>query len=184
MRRPRFLEQRKLSPEERGTVYHAVMQQLPLTADLSVATIVRTSEEMEDKRMLTREQREAVDPAVIYAFFRQEIGKRLLRADRVLREVPFSIGLPASEVYPWAKGGTAEETVLVQGVIDCLFEQNGCWMLLDYKTDAVYGKRLSELVERYRMQMILYGRAVERIWQRPLTEKVLFFFDGGHVVKI
>ncbi len=73
--------------------------------------------------------------------------------------------------------------VLIQGVIDCLFEDEAGLILLDYKTDQVRNGDISLLGERYRVQLELYGTAVEHIWKKPVIEKYLFFFDGAHLIQ-
>lgn len=182
-RRPNFLGKKAMTAAERGTVYHAVMQHVPLEREVTAEAAKATLDRMVSRQLLAAEQREEVDPEVIASFFRTDVGRRILMADKVHREVPFSYGLPAEEVYPGAEGAVRGEIVLVQGVIDCLFEKNGELALLDYKTDAIYGDRLEELKERYGLQLGLYARAIEHIWRRPVKEKILFFFDGSHIVK-
>ncbi|MFF2155925.1 helicase-exonuclease AddAB subunit AddA [Paenibacillus chitinolyticus] len=183
LRRPRFMEEKKLTPAERGTVFHAVMQHMPLkeVTPQAVEAVIR---DMIDKELLTPAQARAVDTEILAGFFRTQIGLKLAAATRVWREVPFSLGLPAGRVYPKADASTREETVLVQGVIDCLFESDGNLIMLDYKTDRVKGVGLEALRERYKIQLGLYGQAVEKIWKRKLAGTYLFFFDGGHVVEI
>jgi ATP-dependent helicase/nuclease subunit A len=183
-RRPRFIEQKKLSAAERGTVYHAVMQQLPIHVGLTVEEIQNTLDRMLALHMLSAEQYGSVDVHVIAGFFTTEIGQRLLRASKVMRETPFSYGLQAGEIYPFIQESTKTETVLIQGVIDCLFEDEQGLILLDYKTDAVRVEDIPQLGERYRVQLELYGKAVEQIWKKPVTQKYLFYFDGAHLIEL
>ncbi|WP_405082411.1 helicase-exonuclease AddAB subunit AddA [Paenibacillus chitinolyticus] len=183
LRRPRFMEEKKLTSAERGTVFHAVMQHMPLK-EVTPEAVEAVIREMIDKELLTPAQARAVDTTVLAGFFRTDIGLKLAASTRVWREVPFSLGLPAGRVYPNADASTRRETVLVQGVIDCLFESDGNLIMLDYKTDRVKDVGLEALRERYRIQLGLYGQAVEKIWKRKLAGTYLFFFDGGHVVEI
>ena len=109
-------------------------------------------------------------------------------ASSVQREVPFMMSLPANVAYPdWREG---EEEVLVQGVIDCLFEDEQGLVLIDYKTDAITGRFHNGfqgakpiLADRYRTQLELYTRAVEGILHKKVTERYLFFFDGAHLLE-
>jgi ATP-dependent helicase/nuclease subunit A len=183
LRRPRFKEQRKLTAVEKGTAYHAVMQHVPLIAGLSRETVERTADNMVERQLLTPEQKNSVDSSVIASFFMGDLGQRVLGAEYVRREVPFSYGLAAGEVYPEADESTKQETVLVQGVIDCLFQESDGLVLLDFKTDAVKGQ-VERAAERYRLQLELYAKAIEHIWGQPVKEKYLFFFDGAHTVKM
>jgi ATP-dependent helicase/nuclease subunit A len=65
-----------------------------------------------------------------------------------------------------------------------LFEDERGLVLLDYKTDAVKVGDVPNLGERYRVQLELYSKAVERIFKKPVTEKYLYFFDGKHLVTV
>lgn len=184
MRRPRFLERRGLTSAERGTVYHSVMQHLELRPELTPVDIARTLDEMVLRQLLAAEHRDTVDPAVVIRFLQSPLGLRVTQAGRIKREVPFSYRLRAGEVYDGVPRELGEEPVLVQGVIDCLFEEDGGWVLLDYKTDAV-GRSphaLQAAVDRYRVQVDLYAAAIERIMGQPVRGAYLYFFDGGHAV--
>ncbi|MBD0379093.1 helicase-exonuclease AddAB subunit AddA [Paenibacillus sedimenti] len=183
-RRPRFMEENKLNAAEKGTVVHAVMQNISLQEMPTEASIRQTLEEMLNKQTLTPQQTEVVDIPVILSFFQTGVGQRMVRAANVQREVPFSYGLPASELYEGSDRSTEGETVLIQGVIDCLFEDEQGLVLVDYKTDAVKSSDVSELRARYETQITLYTRAVEHIWKRQVTGKYLYFFDGAKLVEM
>jgi ATP-dependent helicase/nuclease subunit A len=139
---------------------------------------------MRELQMLTAEQYGSVVVKVIYGFFGSEVGERMLRAKQVLRETAFSYGLLAGEIYHFAPGAIQNEMVLIQGVIDCLFEDEQGLILLDYKTDAVRTPDIAQLAERYRVQLELYAKAVEQIWKKPVTQTYLFYFDGAHLIEL
>jgi len=183
-RRPRFAESRGLNAAERGTVYHAVMQRLELHPNLAAADIASTVQRMTARRLLTPEQAAAVDPAELFRFFATEVGRRLLFAAKVRRELPFSLKLPAAELSPGLRGQDAGEPVLVQGILDCLFEDAGGLVLLDYKTDALWQESASARAERYRLQLALYAQAVKEIFRREPDEIFVYFFDGAEAVNL
>lgn len=184
LRRPRFMEERKLSPTERGTVYHAVMQHLPLERGMDEERVKHVLLHMVEREWLTPAQMQEVDPQSIVSFMHSELGERLLGAKHVYREVPFSLGLKASDVYPAAKAGIAQDLLLIQGVIDCMFEEEDGLVLLDYKTDALWEGRLEQLTREYTVQLGLYARAVEEIWKRPVKQKLLYFLNGPYIVEV
>lgn len=185
--RPKFMQKMSLTAAEKGTAMHAVMQQLNVREPVTEESTNRKVQELITKEILTKEQADSIHIHSIVQFFQTDIGKRMQKADRIQREVPFSYALPAEELYDEAKG----EQVLIQGVIDCLFEDEDGYVLLDYKTDAIQGKfaggfsqAMPILAERYRVQLDLYGKAIEKITKKPLSDKVLYFFDGGHVLEM
>lgn len=104
--RPRFLGEGRLTAAERGTAYHTVMQHLEFSPFPDTDNVRRQLESMVRREILTPEEKEIIDPAAIAAFFNTMLGKRILRAGRVEREIPFSLALPAAEVYPGWTGGT------------------------------------------------------------------------------
>ncbi|MFS1513536.1 helicase-exonuclease AddAB subunit AddA [Chengkuizengella sp. SCS-71B] len=183
-RRPRFMEQKQVNAAERGTVYHSIMQHIPLQKVISLEVIQQTLNHLQMKNMISVEQSEEVDISVIHAFFQSDLGTRLNLSKRFYREVPFSYGLPAKDVYGSLDTEASSEIVLIQGIIDCLFLENDHFILIDYKTDAVYGNKINEIKERYKMQIEMYTKAVEHIWKIPVSEQYLYLFDGAHTVKI
>ncbi|WP_157057787.1 PD-(D/E)XK nuclease family protein, partial [Calditerricola satsumensis] len=124
-------------------------------------------------------------------FFATSLGRRLRAARRVWREVPFTLAVPASACYVLKERGTARsaetdagDLVLVQGVIDCLFEEDGGLVLLDYKTDRIDALTDEALVARHRVQLEWYVRAASRIWRQPVRERYLVLLDGCRVIRI
>lgn len=91
---------------------------------------------------------------------------------------------PAQRVYPGLAADMAGEPVLIQGVIDCLFEDENGIVLLDYKTDRIYMKQWEQAAERHRFQLELYAEAIESVIGQPIAESHVFFFDGGRAVKL
>lgn len=182
--RPLFMQgKRGLTAAERGTALHLVMQCLDLHGTLDYPGIKAQIEGMVGRELLTREQALSVPAGQIAAFFAGPLGKRVLSGRNVLRELPFTLALPGGEVYP-ELGEGAGEIVLVQGVVDCLVdEEEGC-LLLDYKTDSVSQGGIKQVVDRYRTQMDLYARAVENILGRVVKEKYLYLFSLGEEIKL
>lgn len=184
--RPAFMKKKALTAAEQGTAMHTVMQHIVLPSDepYDDSRIQQLLDSLQQRDLLTNEQVQSIDQEGIAAFFSTSIGQKLRKADWVKREVSFSMVLPVKEVYSHidAEG----EPVLIQGMIDCLFETDGKLYLLDYKTDRVQGRftdgleaAVPILKKRYETQIALYAKAVERLTNRTLEEKILYFFDGN-----
>lgn len=172
-----------MTAAERGTVYHAIMQQLPLESPILESTVEETMQRMVETEMLRQEQLQDIQIDRVVQFFDTEMGKRLLRSNNIRKELPFSYGLRVSDLHPDAKPEVQDEIVLIQGVIDCLFEEEDGFVLLDYKTDKVLGKP-EQTAEKYMIQLDLYAQAISAIVGRKVKEKALYFFDGGHLVNL
>ncbi|PAE25375.1 helicase-exonuclease AddAB subunit AddA [Bacillus sp. 7894-2] len=187
--RPRFMQEKSLSPAERGTAMHAVMQHIDFSRPATVETISSKMDEMVRKELLTEEQRASIEPQLILQFFETELGQRMIQAISVRREIPFSLSFPAREIYSDWQG--EDEPVLIQGIVDCVFEDEQGLVLLDYKTDGISGRYKGGFAEakpvlenRYKVQIDMYTRALEQILKREVNERYLFFFDGAHTIKL
>lgn len=81
-----------------------------------------------------------------------------------------------------ALGIDADTPLMVQGVIDCCFVEDGQWVLMDYKTDAL--KDEEALVKRYRAQLAMYREALWRITGIPVKETLLCLLAAGKEVAL
>jgi ATP-dependent helicase/nuclease subunit A len=179
--RPRFLQQQSgLSSVERGSVIHLVMQHLFIEQPLDYLEIQTQIGQMVQKQILTPEQAEAADIAKIEAFYCSALGKRLCNAKNVYRELPFGMSIDAGRLYPDVKN----ETVFIQGIIDCIFEEEQGLILLDYKTDHL-GSRIDEKrMSSYQKQLQFYREAVETILKQPVVETFLYFTATGDTIQV
>lgn len=185
LRRPRFLSDKRLTPAERGSVVHLAMQHLPLRPGTGAAEAELLLDELVQKRILSAEQRQSVSAEAIAAFCRTDLYARMCAARQVWREMPFSYGMPVREAYPGTDaGGAADEIVLIQGVIDCLFPEEDGLVLVDYKTDRVPLGNWEEAAEKHRFQIERYARAIGDILGRPVKEGYVYFVEGERTVRL
>lgn len=160
-----------------GNAMHRVMQYIALSQCGDVKAIRREILRMEDKGILTKEQAEEVNAKQIAAFFDSEIGKRIQSGRDVHREFKFSILQRGADTL-------SKEEVLLQGVVDCFYEDDGQITVIDFKTDHVTEDNLDLTAESYALQVKTYGNAVERIFGMPVTHKYLYFFRLNRFVEI
>jgi ATP-dependent helicase/nuclease subunit A len=185
--RPHFLQSSGLSPAERGTAMHLLMQHADLR-HTDIDSLHACGRELLRREMITPEQEKVLDYGAAASFFRSPIGLKMGEAERIRRECPFSLMLEASDVYPSVS--LPNEQVLIQGVIDCIIEEKDGLTLIDYKTDelsARFPKRqdaATELRRRYGVQLALYRTAIEKIWKESVVFAGLYAFDGGFLVDL
>ena len=161
-----------LTGAERGVAAHLVMQYINFAKTGSAGEIAGEICRLEDQGFLTEEQAAAVDPGDILAFFRSELGRRLLRAEHVTREFRFSLLCPAEQWFEAAPG----EEILLQGVVDCCMEEAGELTIVDFKTDGKVEP------ERYTGQLEAYALAMERILKKPVRGAVLWYLRKKQMV--
>lgn len=130
--------------------------------------------EMRESLRLKEEYYHAISPEKIRKFLESELGYRMWRAwerGQLHREQPFVLALPASRLKPEFP---EEEKVLIQGIIDVYFEEDGELVLLDYKTDSV--PDMESLWKRYSVQLEYYREALERLTGKKVKESLLYSF--------
>ncbi|MGL5354045.1 MAG: helicase-exonuclease AddAB subunit AddA [Clostridium sp.] len=180
--KPRFMQEEKgLSPAQRGTIIHFIMQKIDFNRVNSVAQIKEQLEEMKANDLLTEEEIKIVRPIKIQLFFKSSLGKRMLVAYNnnymVQRELPFFTEVCSTDVDKTLPKEIYEnEMVRLQGIIDCFFEEEDGIVLLDYKTDYVEEGNEEELRERYQMQIQYYKDAIEKITGKIVKQSYLYLF--------
>jgi ATP-dependent helicase/nuclease subunit A len=183
------MQESQLNAAEAGTAMHMVMQHVDFSESPTLEDLQEQLARMEARELLTAEQVRYIQISQIKEFIDGVLGKRIIENGKIQREIPFSMALPLSEIQKEWNG--EEEHVLVQGVIDCLVEEEDGFILIDYKTDKITNRFTNgftgakeTLLNRYETQLTLYAKAIERILKKPVKESYLYFFDGGHILQV
>lgn len=191
-------EQEKVSGAVRGSAFHRVMELLDFTyvfvesglfekcpgdyetyrKRLDAERLKKRLEEFLQRETvslrLTEEYAKAVSLPKILNFLEQELAYRMWRAQEqglLYREQPFVLGIDAKRLDPDLPEG---EKVLIQGIIDVFFIEDGEIVLLDYKTDVI--DSLEALWNRYNIQIQYYEEALTKLMQMPVKERILYSF--------
>ena len=171
-RKPQALQSEEdvLTGAQWGTLMHEAMQWLPL-AQYTQASLTKELDALVTKGTFTEEERNLLSDTSLYKFFSSDLGKRLINAKRIERELPFSMLFEGKRVYDTLEDG---ENLFLQGIIDTAFEEDGEWVLVDYKTDRV--KSGEDLIKRYKIQMDLYKEALQRLTGMPVKASYIYSF--------
>ncbi|NLB43100.1 MAG: hypothetical protein GX815_12780, partial [Clostridiales bacterium] len=182
--RPAFLEgSKRFTAAEKGTIVHFILQHLELDKAVSEDGILQQIDDMIKRELLTEDEAQVANMNQIYGFLNSETGQRIRNASQVHREVPFNLRKKSYELIENLQAN--DDTLLIQGVIDCFFEENDQWVLVDYKTDYVdSSEKLLQLKERYRIQMDLYTEALEQITGKLVKERILFLLSINQAVQM
>ena len=174
---PRFAaEEQTVRGAAKGTAYHQVMECLDYTGDNSFEGIRKQISRLEEMGKMSPEEAECIYIKDILSFVRSDLGQRMKKASqeqKLFREQPFVISVQASEMNDSWTGG---EKILVQGIIDAYFEEDGELVLVDYKTDRILPGEEKILEERYRTQLDDYAQALERLLKKKVKEKIIYSF--------
>lgn len=172
--RPAFLEDQQWTGAERGTLTHRVLSLISLDKIRSAqnidAAVHQAVHDMIEREVLTNQELFALPVHGVAGFFRNEIGQRLLKSEKVRREWSFNLLMDD------------QRRTLLQGVIDCAFMENDEWILVDYKTDRINDE--DAFIQRYAMQLEWYARALERITGSPVREMWLYSISKAKAYQV
>lgn len=188
--KPKFLQEKKgLSASERGTAVHFIMQKLNLDKVSTREEIRSQIEDMKNNNLLSEEEAKAVNKTNFLGFFNSELGKRMMKAHNegklLKRELPFYTEISSLEVdNRLPEKEYKNEKVRLQGIIDCIFEEENEIVLLDYKTDYVVDGMEEEIIEKYRVQLKYYKDAVEKITGKKVKASYLYLFGLSKEVRV
>lgn len=163
----------------RGTAAHKLMEHLPI-AKHSFASVNACLKELTDRGTLTKKEAEGIYAANIVDFFSKGLGSRMLASPRVERELAFNHRVKANSVFD----ADTDETLLLQGIIDCCFIEGGEWVLIDYKTDYVPKGGAKEVAMSHAKQLRLYKSALEELTGIPVKECWIHLLSTGESVLV
>lgn len=173
---PHFMDEGKLTGAARGTAVHTFFQYCDL--DNASKDAKAEVERLRANGMLTDEQAKAISLKEVGKFFESGIYKRMLSAEKVLREFRFMAPASCSELSKEFSDG--EESTMLQGIADCIIIEEGGAIILDYKTDR--NVTPDELEERYRMQVLLYRDMLSSVLDVPVKACALYSFSLGREI--
>ena len=174
---PAFMaeKQEEYKGAARGTAYHRLMECLDyVEVESEVQLEVQLKRLLESQKM-TEQEAECIRIRDIKKFVDSELGQRMKKAvvkKQLYREQPFVIRRSASLLDDSWK----DETILVQGIIDAYFTEDGEIVLVDYKTDRVRKGQEQKLVDLYHVQLEDYAQALERMTGMKVKEKIIYSF--------
>ena len=178
---PFFMQETKeeLKGAAKGTLYHRVWENLDYDK-------IDTKEQIEEqlKNILTAEEKKSIWVPDFNRFAKSPLAGRMKAAaqrEQLYREQPFVIAMPANQIREEYE---TEEEILVQGIIDVYFEEEDGLVLVDYKTDKVQKGQEKELVEKYKVQMQYYKKALEMITDREVKEIYIYSTRLGKAVLV
>ncbi len=177
LKKPEFLNnevEHEFSGAQKGTLTHLCMQKLDISKSYNLESLNEFLNDLKENNIISQKEKEVINVQKLYNFTQSDIWKELQTAKLVEREKPFYMQIPAKEIYQEA----VEGNILVQGMIDLYYiNQNNELVLLDYKTD--YVKDINELIEKYKIQLDIYRRALEESLQRKVDKVYIYstYFD-------
>ena len=191
---PRFMGGKRNTAAMAGTATHLFMQFCDFAALQREGGVEAEKQRLKNERFIAPEDAELVRLPEIKAFANSFLLREIVSAKKMWKELRFHVRLPAASLtdIPEKKEAYASETVLVQGVMDCVLErENGELWLLDYKTDRLtreekHNRAAAEdkLIRRHALQLSYYAAACRRIFGRAPDRVMVYSLALGDVVDV
>lgn len=166
--KPAFLSGTNLTAAQKGTAMHSFMQYC--IYENARDDLEKEIERLYDLSYLTQTECDSLNREKLKNLFNSDFAKRMFESDKLYREINVSSLVPVNEL----EETEFDEKVLVQGVADCVFEEDGKLVLVDYKTDFV--KSETELLDLYKRQIMFYKNAVSKTLNKEVKEAMLYSF--------
>jgi len=158
-----------------GTLMHLVLQHLEPCGGMT-PDVEEVIDMLVKRGLIAEADRRLPNRASLHAFLNSSLFARMKTAGRIHRETPFTVRMAAGDVLG-DPSIPASETVVLQGIVDCWFEEEGRIVLVDYKTD-----RTRQRVPEYRRQLSWYAAALEKVVGMPVKETILWFLREAQMV--
>ena len=178
---PKFLrDEKSLTRSQIGTAHHTVMEHLPLKMDSSEESVKYLVDVLVNKNILSEEEGKVINCRKISDFLRSDLCKDMIENEEtLLREFPIQLRMSPSEVYDVKDD---DDKLVLNGIVDAFYEKDNELIIVDYKSDYYVDKK--EMVEKYKVQLRLYKKALEKITGKKVRECILYLFFRSEYVKI
>ncbi len=195
MARPIFLEEEAaVSGADRGIATHVFMQFCDFER-VEKHGVTDEIARLVSLGFISGEMAQRINIKQLSVFFEGELYKKMRLAPTLVREKRFNITVMAENFTDkeQTKASLSGEEILVQGVIDCFFEnEDGSYTLVDYKTDSFSYADIKEhpdkvkavLADRHKTQLSYYREALEKLSGRTVSKTLIYSFALGDCVEI
>ena len=194
LKRPLFIQEseskNKISPLERGTIVHLVMEVLDLNRVNTIDEIKEQIKDLIKREIISEKQSLVINPFKVYKFYKSNIGKRALSSNFMKREQSIYSQIKMNDIYlnnediQNNRARYEEESMMLRGIIDLYFEEDDEIVIVDYKTDYIDEENKQDVINRYRKQLDLYADALTKLTGKKVKEKYLYLFNVDEEVKL
>ena len=167
---------------KKGSIYHKILEHI----DFDIFSLEQLNiffKSLINKNILNKDDLSLIDFDKILTFLNSNLVKRIRKAKLIKRECPFVLGLSPYEVFYLEKYKNLESTILINGIIDLYFEEDGEIVLVDYKTDKVKNN-IKQIIERYKIQLEIYKKALEQNTGLKVKQVLIYLLDVNKEVDV
>lgn len=176
-KQPKFLNENNekvYSSLDIGNLYHLIMQNINLKNEIDFEYINSEINGMIQKGILKNDDLKYISVSKIESFFKNNLGLRLMNSIKngeiVKREFEFLMKHRINEICE-------SEDIRIQGIIDLFFFEGDNIILVDYKTDKMIFSDDNKFLNKYKEQLHYYKLALEKIFNKKVSESYIYSFE-------
>ena len=178
---PKFMKNKKgITSAQIGTLYHTVMENMDFRRYKNRDDVVTLIENLINRNIITEDEKRAINIDKITQFVCSDLFRRIKCSDGIFTEVPFVMSIKASRLREYKD---TDANIVVHGIIDLYFEEGNELVIVDYKTDRIK-KSVSELADKYKIQLQLYKEALEKSTGKRVKECLIYSIDKGENINV
>lgn len=177
--KPAFMSDGGITPAERGTAMHKVIEFYDFEKSDNIDAEL---ERLYEWQFISEREYNSIDKLKLKAFFESDIFRRINNSESIKREMRFLTEIPVSRIEPNISESFAHENIIVQGAVDICFTEPEGVVILDFKTDRA--DSAEALAETYREQLNIYAAACEKIFAKPVKEKIIYSFEFSKEIPV
>lgn len=170
----------KLTGAMRGTIMHKCMELIDFAALDGVKSLYQYAKEhkasLKSQGIYDDTELKAINCNRVTNMLKSNLGQRMIRAAKkgqLFKEQQFSIGFDVKKIFDYEDLPDTDDIIIVQGIVDGYFVEDGAIVVMDYKTDACDEETL---ISRYKAQLDYYGDTLSRLRGLPVKEKIMYSF--------
>ncbi len=170
----------KLTGAMRGTIVHKCMELVDFGSLQGASDLYQFARDhkksLKEKGVFDDMELKAINCRKVANMLRSNLGQRMIAAanrGELFKEQQFSMGFSVGDIYDMEELSKLEDIVIVQGIVDGYFVEDGEIVVMDYKTDACDEETL---IGRYKAQLDYYADTLSKLRGLPVKEKVMYSF--------
>ncbi len=179
---PKFLTGgRRIKGNEVGILNHLILQHLDLNKNYTYESLNEEFDKMINEDIFSQDQKMFIMVKNIMNFLSSNLLNRIKKSPFVIKEFPFQSLFPLNELFDQDYQDNNDEFVMVQGIIDLFFEEDGDIIIVDYKTDR---KVKEGTILNYKRQLHIYSKCLEKILGKKVREMLIYLLSKDELIKL
>ena len=164
---PSFISKTAKSGTDVGNAYHKFLQYADFSENAENEINRLLSDGLLNEQEVCNLNSEKLNRILQSSFF-----ERIKKAKKLWREYKFMSAITAKEYKSNIPDKFADVSITVQGMADCVFEEDDKLVLVDYKTDKVSSE--NDLIKKYAGQLELYTNPIENNLKMKIKERIIY----------